>query len=213
MAVLDCVGLWHFMFALALSCCHVAAFPVAIHAALSLQQVPGRLFSKEVCCQLVWFCENISRRAAKLCDIMCVLDVLNLECGSARQTVVLCQEEAVYSTYAGCLLLRCHSVAWLCHALSLAMDCNLGGHYRQSFRARDLPRADGTVWCCGENSMVIPPEDPLQVTPLCNASAAIQVCTSAFCCRPVTLLNVDMTVTVESADIVQPDLTAAAKPR
>lgn len=39
-----------------------------------------------------------------------------------------------------------------------------------------FPRADGTVWCCGENSMVTPPEDPLQVAPRPGASAAIQVC-------------------------------------
>ncbi|KAL3160423.1 hypothetical protein ABBQ32_010746 [Trebouxia sp. C0010 RCD-2024] len=43
-----------------------------------------------------------------------------------------------------------------------------------------FPRADGTVWCCGENSIVIPPEDPLQVTPLCNASAAIQEVTDTL---------------------------------
>ncbi|DBB07060.1 TPA: hypothetical protein ACH3X1_011646 [Trebouxia sp. C0004] len=35
-------------------------------------------------------------------------------------------------------------------------------------------RADGTVWCCGENKMVNPPEDPLQVKPCSGASAAIQ---------------------------------------
>ena len=38
-----------------------------------------------------------------------------------------------------------------------------------------FPRADGTVWCCGENSMVTPPEDPLKVLPRPGAPAAIQV--------------------------------------
>lgn len=34
-------------------------------------------------------------------------------------------------------------------------------------------RPDGTIWACGENSMVTPPEDPLRVNPRPGASAAI----------------------------------------
>ena len=38
-----------------------------------------------------------------------------------------------------------------------------------------FPRADSTVWCCGENSMVDAPEDAIMVQPLKGAADAIQV--------------------------------------
>lgn len=71
----------------------------------------------------------------------------------------------------------CLHRAWsACRGQQLISSCGPG----KVSEPEVFPRADGTVWCCGENSMVVPPEDPLQVVPLGNASAAIQVCTSTF---------------------------------
>ena len=44
-----------------------------------------------------------------------------------------------------------------------------------------FPRADGTVWCCGENSMVTAPETASQVQPKSGAADAIQVQTAFLC--------------------------------
>ena len=43
-----------------------------------------------------------------------------------------------------------------------------------------FPRADGTVWCCGENSMVTAPELASQVQPRSGAADAIQVQTTCL---------------------------------
>ncbi|DBA82587.1 hypothetical protein WJX79_008292 [Trebouxia sp. C0005] len=60
---------------------------------------------------------------------------------------------------------------------ALPADCLFVSWQNKSGKVSEpeiFPRADGTVWCCGENSMVDPPKDPLQVKPRPGAPAAIQ---------------------------------------